>query len=652
MYGNLFLSSVFQNLSSIRDFIWREVQKQSMLKCISFQTEHVLLYPATIRGEIRDAIEGSDFFIVLIGPQYGTKISGSGLPSDDSRDDWDLSFGHWELELALQRLASTTKPHSKVPITDPVKRLLLVNLVTKANSSLSDLRRLREYAAQKADQLGVIFETIQVRLPGASKSKKSRARQYQISDPGLWEAKLRGFLSRANDLSEDLMHEKSLKTFPIERNRNIHVAGWSGIEENKLYEAFISDGYHSDSFSFLTMDRSLIEVPSSTRYFPRLEHPFLQFDFLFSDIEVVNFHKERGYIGPLAPLDGESYIRARFADSSFSANVRRHRESFYPNEQLHAVPLLYGFNEIITAANSPILNANKAAGQIGPASTSYSAFDLPTLLGQGRSVVLWGWWVVTFPIILLAHATAVFEQRRAAGEPFTDFLGLKETHIQSVRTFSDWIMNFARNSPQEFELCIGLLVTSIRDAYQKHPDPASPKVVRSLDTLTHVLRDGDADVVLGGTSAVLATCRETERQYETIIPKEGVFTWINCICPTPNAKADFLGKIVEHWSKPDTQIRLSLGVGTDEVFDPSVLSKQYVGIPANQFAERIFCDKIQSSPQLGSIHRTLRALAARKVDPSLGSSSWVRPFPQEQAAFLMEYYWNVLTRELNADFKR
>ncbi len=643
MSSNVFLGSVFKGLDPIREYVWREVQKRSLLKCVSFQTDHITIYPERVLQEIRSAISDGDFFIILVGPEYGTKISQSGVPTDKGRTDWKISFGHYELELALSRLEAITKPGS-------TNRILIVDLNTKTVAPSADLKNLRRFAREGAEQFDVAFEHVPVLWKAKTKSK---AGYYAVAptEKETWESKLESFLDRANDLAEDLEHQKYLKKFQIGRKNNIHVAGWSGIEEDKLYERLVDDGYRDNSFSFLTMDRSLIEVPTSTKYYPRLQHPYLHFDFLFSDIEVVNFHKERGYIGPLKGHDGADFVRNCFNGGAFSPNIQRHYESFYPEGLLHAVPLLYGFNEIIIKTDSPIIKAGQPNGA-EPDVFSYAAFDLPTLLRQGHRVTLWGWWVVTFPTILLAHAAAMLDRNRAAGKA-TDMIFplLKYDNIKNVQSFSNWILNTARDFPREFEVCIAEMVNSIIREYQDSRSTTRPKVVRSLDTLSNDLRSGNTDIVLGGTSGVLATCRETECSYATVVPIEGVYSWINCICPTLNAEADFLERIIKHWSLPDTQIRLSLGVSTDEAFDPAAFTKPYIGIPANKVAEKMFRNKVQAFPQLNAIDKTLDRLERRKNSATLGTS-WLRPFPQEQAAFLMEYFWNVLTRDLKADFRR
>ncbi|MCK5232944.1 MAG: DUF4062 domain-containing protein, partial [Desulfobulbaceae bacterium] len=115
MASNVFLSSVFKGLHEIRHKIWMDIQKFENLHCISFQSDHVTHYPKSILADTVSEIEKCDFFVFLVGPEYGTVID-SVLKADDMNGVngyENLSFSHFEFECARKKL--TELPEEKKP---------------------------------------------------------------------------------------------------------------------------------------------------------------------------------------------------------------------------------------------------------------------------------------------------------------------------------------------------------------------------------------------------------------------------------------------------------------------------------------------------------------------------------------------------------
>jgi hypothetical protein len=619
MTGNVFLGSIFKGLGPLRDNIWREIQKTNSLNCISLQLDHLHVadYPRSLLRDIRRAINRSDFFIILVGPSYGTEISKTRVKKDKTRNNWDVSFSQYELERAVLRLKSISNNRSN--------RILLVELKSGKGGVSSKLKRYREYA----DRLNIGFLDYTV-------TKKNG--NYHISRrKSDWKIALDNFLLTAKRVSSSEQRRKYLAKFKIKSNTHVHVAGWSGIENRELYTPLLKfDRYHTDSFSFLIMDRSLIEFPKSTNYSPRLGHDNLPFDFLFSDIEIVPFHKTREYIQKFSnePNDAGSYVKNCFADETpfFSSLIGKRLDQLpcIQDETVYAVPLLYGFNEII------VKNSESAAKQ----EWSYSDFDLPALVKAGHKVGLWGWWVATFPIVLLAHAVAIFEKN-----PNHPFKTLKENHTERVAAFADWMTTGAK-TPVPFEEDIQWLVTSIISKVRRIRKSAREDkihVYRTLEVLKRALEKEELDVVLGGTSGVLATCNSAARNtYSCKRPEEGLYLWVNCVCRTPHPDKKLLGMMVRHWLSEKTQIELSIGSNPEA----EINSKSYVGVPVNKKAADTFRKKAIDLPSLNEIQRTLDDFEKAKHSDTHYA---FRPFPH-QVAFLLEYHWNCLVQRIGANY--
>lgn len=631
MFGNIFLGSVFKNLGPFRDNIWREVQKRRLLKCVSFQLDHIVDYPSNLLPAIRTEIHNSDFFIILIGPDYGTNISRTPTQVDEKRASWDVSFGHYEFELAEARLDSFS-PSSRS------ERMLLIHLLSDQAED-DDLRKFRDLASTKALGWGVDQKFISV-------VKKHENYDAKTGEEIKWRSYLKDFLDVASTISKYEQRGKFLEEFNIDPKNHIHIAGWSGIEETKLYDKFAeTNGYFNDAFSFLIMDRSLIELPTSTRYVPRLRHANLPFDFLFSDIEIVPFHIERKYISFMRLQEGTDALRSCFRQTpSFFSDFVRPYEDFYfdDSDNLQAVPLLYGFNEVIVNPDAKV--------NVGlPVVPSYSDFDLPTVVARHCRVGLWGWWVATFPILLLAHAAKAFAENPEAMK-ISEILNkdgavlnvdLTRSDVANVETFSDWIEE-ASAAPLDFEKCIALIVRSIIEGVRKTQITGTITVLKTLRQLRSQLCSRQLDVVLGGTSAVLATCDERAESYECIVPKEGVYLWINCVCAAINPKANMLEKILENWLSTDIQLKMSLG--TED--SPDLNSKFYIGIPARKEAELLFKMKADELPKLKKICNTYELIEKRQCEQAGGNFGVaLRPFPPK-AAYLLEHYWNFLVGEL------
>jgi hypothetical protein len=246
-----------------------------------------------------------------------------------------------------------------------------------------------------------------------------------------------------------------------------------------------------------------------------------------------------------------------------------------PDPNINFVPVQFGFNEILVnrkgqlhpdlraKANAEALQRGRAKDEnkeyVRSPAWSYGDFEIGNLLRDGvTKIAIWHWYLPS-----LLHILLCWEATNDGGT--TKLLAicekLKHGNGESWKDFEEYLNG----------LCESLLEP--KGGWRNRL-----KVYSTMDELQMALRtdakDFPAGVVLGSGSSVLVDKKGSKSfdHVEAIVPRQGVFVWINCAAAINRYRPLEAGDLINYWLRAATQ-RL--------MFDDAVT---YYGLPANEKA--------------------------------------------------------------------
>lgn len=665
MYGQVFLGSNFLGLDEIRHNLWLHIQRTQWMKCCSLQWRHMAKYPTNVMKEIIQDIETSESGIFLFGPRYGEIVeevsanTGMHVPYNILAEDRKLSFTHLEFKLFTKHLNESK--FRQLGDGDFIRnRLLVIQLRVKNIDEWTMARSppatdTDKLAQMKTEAIGFGIQTRPFNViwhPG----KEPECDYFSLDLPDSLSELIHSFLDEIQG-EERIRVNSFLEQFPLEKRNHIQILGWSGLEDYNLYETYMLDNkMRNDELSFLTMSRSVISLPSRPAYIPRRANPLIEldFDFLFTDIEVIPHYTTTHSI---KDFDGEvsSIVRALMSpndpmdhDKSFLNLIRDLTTSEITGvdgSDIHGIPLMYGFNEFLSNPSSCQFLAGKPV--------SYADFDLPHLLNNTDiKVGIWGWWVSSFPIIIFSHMLRklVDGNNVVAGNQVTDQsadlysqLIKHSSKLKDVQSFTSWINDASESTDEQddlIELIKAITKSIIEDVRGVGKKKGRIVIFAELSESVLAMNRQAVDIVVGSSSAMLPKLKHNS-PFVPIIPEQGVFVWVNCVCAYSKSEVGRQASLVQYWLKPSVQ---------KELFKPSK-SRKYVGIPVINAAFMDFMtpsDPGIEHPGFQQIRASIKRIQPEEFEGSetnVTIKASLRPF-SSHTWLAVEQCWNKLCREL------
>lgn len=645
MYGTVFLGSQFDGINLLREErFFAPIEAAKTLKCVSFEKGQNRVFPQSMLSDIVAEIRQTDHFIFLIGPDEGTTLEK--LHEEDDvvlnpfEDYRDVQFTHFEAKFAKIRLDEIFSQETCEKAVFLKKRILLFDLSIKGRAAPEGVKTILRYFRD----WGIDSHTLYV-----NKYKKQWSLQKSSVTP--YEVLLRNFLQNI-ELDKVSRINSFLRDNQIDPNEHIQLLGWTGLENWDRYRSYLqTQAMRSDNFSFLTTNRSIISLPSDVSYYPRVGHKPLGFDFVLADAEIIPHYRRTDAISAFPRHIATDIARrlipsGRKASDCFAPVVESLMNSILERctEEGHEMPicfapLMYGFNEVL-------LRAKDSGQDCEPIQVaSYADLDIALLVRGGRRIGLWSWWVSTMPIILFSRLrylvrTAELDEL-CSSENETSVTRWK--NLQDVKTFSDYLnTDSERNRGKQVERLIAVLVDSLVSDLTKlmdMPMGTARGSVEIFNTFADQSRNGRGDVavdiMIGSSSAILPPLLSAGRKYiwKTVIPEEGVFVWMNCICSYANTvTGPPHEELMKHWLGPEFQ----RGLVDLDAFDP----KGYVGLPVIDSVSKVYRKQLDYPLGMAPILDTLRKSEAGEIQYAL------RPFPVSLWPFL-EYQWSQLLFAIN-----
>lgn len=629
MYGRIFIASIFPKLERVREGVVHQINAYDSLKAVSLaKQDKPETYEPDVLKQIEEGVASSNHFVIFAGPESGTDIHTAWRPGwvvpelvKNVPNYLTLTFTELEVILATRRLLKEAAFHGHVDSSRYVRENVLVIQIGEDHKNI--LAPLTDLGVQPH----------KLRLPPSEENENVLADNAQFNNymhdvRGI----LRDFLKKVEGNKQSRV-ANYLRWRKLCSEEHLQIIGWSGLEHHN-YKGFLRDNEMcDDQLAFLSMNRSVVSLPLKATYIPSQGGPRLDFDFVIADVEVVRHYRQTDAIQSmndnLNTARGNLHQRLLRLVSDKIIDV--------DSQRIWALPLMFGFNEILSYASS---GSQFASGN----TVSYAELTLKSLLEkENRLVVLWaGWWVPTFTCLIYSEILALLNAPVAELNDFQELQALDQKFFVDVECFSDWITD-ASNDKDRCTDAIQLIEKITTRIVGKCTESQKRRVAfpDHLEAITDHLqraRKGEEVTIIGGSSALLPGY--SDMTIDVVRPKEGLFVWVNCACDTkkgtPNLQAT---KLVTHWLSDGGQKEIWAKVDR-----PNEAKKIFFGIPVTTDGIKKFCQ--DESSDFDELRETLRLAGfngARRQTLPLG----LRPFPPVLWPIL-EFHWNRLRRELSS----
>ena len=308
------------------------------------------------------------------------------------------------------------------------------------------------------------------------------------------------------------------------KSRRVQVIAWNGWDNPELH------GSLARHLDFLMYERGFDRLPN-------LQYGRRPFDLMVVDFACVEANHRHDRIKDMQQLETDDIWDGmpRFLQSLAMGTCRKGKKRL-------ALPVEFGFSELLVRPSA-------FDGQLGDAlksfkekwddwqrghspidrctSISYKDFDLLNLLAVKPElrIGVWDWYLPSLLHLLLLDARP--------GELISD-RGISAA-LSADQSLLARATEPLRAHPQNFVL-LG--------------DPR---------TITQSLNTEDLDIIIGSGSSAFPLLSRRNMAFVPLVPREGVYTWMNCV--TVVYEADYgwtgLGQLIKSWFSPEVQKILS-----------------------------------------------------------------------------------------------
>jgi hypothetical protein len=383
----------------------------------------------------------------------------------------------------------------------------------------------------------------------------------------------------------------------------IQVIGWKGIENRIIYDEFIRKGRYQ--LAFLTTEMSFETLPSLHYYELEADHREpMPFDAVYMDYEFADRYRELGLIANLN-ANGQFGSYGGW-DGSIARSIKR---LLWPNSisdktPVYSAPIQFGFNEVLINPNGHLGEELRTKVSDRNAVWSYSDFSLEKLLSDGKTrVAVWHWYLPSMLQMVLSlgeeNVSEVSNRLRQATQPGNR---LRQA-TQPGKLLEDFIGRLSRRLRSDAGWRGRLWVTS------------------NLNDVRGAIRDFEAGIVLGIGSSVLSA--ESDLTHvRAVVPKQGVFLWINCAAAIEKDDRTAANALIRHWLQCETQKKM---------FDTS---REYIGLPVDKRALR---DVLGRSTHATQTVQTFRALC--RPSDGVPEEDWLFDSAKVACRVLPRHLW-------------
>jgi hypothetical protein len=303
-----------------------------------------------------------------------------------------------------------------------------------------------------------------------------------------------------------------------------------------------------------------LETLPKLEYFPHDSRTGLKFDVAYMDYEFVDRYQRD--LKLLHDLGGDDDIRSLFTLEKIAPALKELMFSGLNTRTMpiYCVPIQFGFNEILVNRKGRL---HKSLKDKEDGDWSHGDFNLIKLLKDKETkVVVWHWYLPSLLQFLLSVENTDVK---------TVLKGLS-TSTDGTATGGKSTDGKARN---RYDAALETHIKMVCGLLEKHPEWRSRITVCStMNEIRHELTKGNAGVVLGQGSSVLAGPRPKDFEHiRSIVPAgQGVLVWINCATSVDQTSIKAAKVLINQWLDETTQMNMC---------KPSA---DYFGLPANRAA--------------------------------------------------------------------
>lgn len=537
MFGRIFIASIFSGFATYRNRLVNLINETEEFKAVSLTSRES---PRNSKAEtdplewIDASIQKSSHFVIIAGPREGStlerlsKYGGRAESELKNRPDWAKKTittieSIWIKECLVKR-ASALKLDAAATQLYIRKNIRLIVVGERSERFVEDI--LGEFEvfgsglwAMAPSIEDVMFPPDNVSIAADSlltedaqevksqETSKQRRARLELED---WlENSVAQFLKAlAKDKATrvDAFH----KWHPMQPETHLQVLGWSGLEDFDYSSFLRSKELCDDQLAFLSINRSLISLPSSTSYIPYIRAEPLDLDFVVADVEMVpHYRRSRSIVALPKKINPDFYVDDLvwnwIDDCVVDSSTGRP----------FAAPLMFGFNEIIVRTAGSL----EIAGEFSYANLAIEKLSECSSL---KHIFIWaGWWVPAFYTLtyaeLLACRTSYEVEAASLNAPDAIYAGIDE--------FIDWLNSATSTDVDKRRFVAGLVDGVIKKSGSK---ALKSKIIfcHSLRQLHQKIKGSRSCMVIGGSSALLPDLDGLE--LTVLRPKEGLLVWINC----------------------------------------------------------------------------------------------------------------------------
>lgn len=342
---------------------------------------------------------------------------------------------------------------------------------------------------------------------------------------------------------------------PHDSTKRIQVIAWKGWEEPDLHKE------QADQMDMLLYERGFDRLPN-------LEYGGNPFDLLVVDLAYVRMNHSYRRIKDMSSYGHDSlWNKLPVFIQSLAGSICRRGTG----ERL-AVPVEFGFSELLVCPS-------KFSGELGdtlkelhschaswvrgdaelpPPTLSYKDFELNKLLADypDLKIGLWDWYLPSILHLLLLDSRPDEQiERRGIAEAVASGSDLVNRALKPILTHKSGVF----------------------------------KTIGDPKAITADIREGKLHMVIGSGSSALPLGNRKNVDCVPIVPREGVFTWMNCatIVNECDQGDDGVRSLLEAWFSSETQKSLSE-------------SDEYRALPA---VMSVFDDLLETHPALPTLYQ-------------------------------------------------